>query len=341
MGPDSYSYMWIDTRRSTRLLARALPVAATIGALLALPLLSSADPTPSAPAPAPKPPLAYTGYVPDVSETTATLRGGVIPRGTETSYSFQYGTTVAYGSQTPSLLAGAGGQEVKVSQPLTGLIPNTVYHFRLVAVSAAGTATGPDHTFTTKKTPLKIAILAPHNPGLYGDRITVSGTVSGSDAANHWIVLQANPYPYLAGFRAMSVPEVTDAAGNFSFPLEGLKRSSQLRVATVDQPKVLSPVLTELLAVRVSFHARHAAHRGYMHMYGSVAPAQAGARVDFQWLRRGHMPAIVSSTVLRGGSHSSRFSALVRLRHKGLYRAYVRVTSGELLSHYSRAVRIR
>jgi hypothetical protein len=36
-----------------------------------------------------------------------------------------------------------------VSQPVSGLQPATTYHFRLVALSAKGTATGHDATFTT------------------------------------------------------------------------------------------------------------------------------------------------------------------------------------------------
>jgi len=79
-----------------------------------------------------------------------------------------------------------------------------------------------------------------------------------------------------------------------------------------------------------------------MRLYGAVTPTQPGARVDFQWLRHGHRPVIVSSTVARKGSlSSSRFTRIVSIRHAGLYRAYVRVSDGKLLSHYSRTIRIR
>ncbi|HEX4838496.1 MAG TPA: hypothetical protein VFV03_08250, partial [Solirubrobacteraceae bacterium] len=303
--------MWRATRLRRALLTGTLPIGLIIGGLLALPLLSGAAPTP----PAPKPPLAYTGYVPEVTETSATLKGGVNPRGTETSYSFQYGTSSAYGSQTPSSPAGTGTQEIKVSQALAGLTANTTYHYRLIAVSAAGTTLGQDRTFATKKIPLKIAITATHNPERFGDRFAVSGTVSGTDAANHWIVLQANPFPYLAGFRTVSVPEVTDATGNFSFPMDSLAENSQLRVATVDLPKALSPVITELVAVRVSFHARPVARHGYERLYGSVRPPEVGAFVAFQWLRRGHRPLNVGVALIRrASSSSSRFSRVLWIR---------------------------
>jgi hypothetical protein len=329
--------------------------------LLVLPLISSAapaqtsptsttpaptTPTSTTPTPAPpaaKPPLAYTGYALETTETTATLRGSVNPRGEETSYSFEYGTDASYGSQTVALPVGTGAQEVKVSQALAGLRPATSYHFRIVATNATGTAFGPDHLFTTKKTPLRIAIIATPNPSLFGAHFRVNGTVSGTDAGNQSVAVQESTFPYLGGFSALGLPEITDPLGAFSIPIDGLSKSAQLRVVTVDQPRVFSPVITELVAVKVSFHMHHTARRGYMHLYGSVAPAQAGARVDFQWLRHGHRPAIISSSVLPSGSSrfSSRFSATVRIRHRGLYRAYVRVSSGDLISHYSHAIRIR
>jgi len=40
-----------------------------------------------------------------------------------------------------------------VSAPLTGLRPRTVYHYRLVAINAAGTAIGADRTFKTPAAP--------------------------------------------------------------------------------------------------------------------------------------------------------------------------------------------
>ena len=85
----------------------------------------------------------------NVTTTTATVNGSVNPEGLATSYSFQYGTTGAYGSETPSASAGSGTSPVAVSAPLTNLTPDTTYHYRLVAVSSAGTTVGPDATFTT------------------------------------------------------------------------------------------------------------------------------------------------------------------------------------------------
>jgi hypothetical protein len=303
------------------------------------PTTTTTETTPRTPAPPPpKPPIVSTGYAPEVTQTTATVKGGVMPRGVETSYLFQYGASAAYGLQTAATPVGAGTQEVKVVQGLAGLTPNTAYHYRLVAVSGAGTTFGQDRSFTTKKVPLKIVIATAPNPTLFGARFLVRGSVSGSDAANQWIVLQANPFPYrLAGFSNVGVAEQTDAAGNFTMPVGTLPENSRLRVTAANQPNVSSPAVVELVEVRVSFHARHSARPGYVRLYGSVSPAAAGAHVSFQWIRHGHPPVRIGGTKVRAGS---AFARTVRLHHHGRYRAFVQVKGGRLLSHYSRSISI-
>ena len=57
----------------------------------------------------------------------------------------EYGTTAAYGSSTTHL-SGNGAQ----SDPLTGLVTGTVYHYRVGAQTAGGSITYTnDATFTT------------------------------------------------------------------------------------------------------------------------------------------------------------------------------------------------
>ncbi len=102
---------------------------------------------------APKPPTASTGAATSVSFASATLGGTVNPNGTSTTYFFQYGTSTAYGTQTSAASAGVGTGDVAVSAAVSGLLPSKTYHFRLVAMSPAGTVDGADQTFTTTATP--------------------------------------------------------------------------------------------------------------------------------------------------------------------------------------------
>ena len=83
------------------------------------------------------PPSAMTKAATTVKSGSATLNGAVNPNGVATSYQFEYGPTASYGTKVPAApqAVGAGSGEVKVSQTISGLEVDTVYHYRLVAQS--------------------------------------------------------------------------------------------------------------------------------------------------------------------------------------------------------------
>ncbi len=88
-----------------------------------------------------------------VTATSATLDAKLDPEGLPiTACTFEYGTDTSYGHPVPcahpdAAELGAGRSPVPVSVPLTELKPEVTYHWRLTASNAAGTETGPDHTF--------------------------------------------------------------------------------------------------------------------------------------------------------------------------------------------------
>jgi predicted lipoprotein with Yx(FWY)xxD motif len=79
------------------------------------------------------------------------LRGRVHPYGVDTHYHFEYGTTTAYGTDapTPDMDIGSANMFVPVQQTVTGLAPNTTYHYRIAAVNEAGPGNSTDATFNT------------------------------------------------------------------------------------------------------------------------------------------------------------------------------------------------
>jgi Ca2+-binding RTX toxin-like protein len=103
------------------------------------------------------PPRVVTGIVPALSTSTATLAGTVNPAGVETSWYLEWGHTTTYGFRTASQAAGAGTADVAVAGKLTGLAPATRFHYRVVAVSAAGTTVGDDRSFATAAQPRSAA----------------------------------------------------------------------------------------------------------------------------------------------------------------------------------------
>ena len=117
-------------------------------------------------------PAVTTGPAQNVGATTATATGAVDPRGRATRWYFEYGTTVRYGSRTPTRNAGAGAARA-VSEPLSGLTAGTLYHVRLVAESDAGTSRGADLTFTT----VGVTLATPAHQVVFGRGLMLSGLV--------------------------------------------------------------------------------------------------------------------------------------------------------------------
>ncbi len=285
------------------------------------------------------PPSVYTGEAAELTASSATLKGSIYPSAQQVSYYFQYGQSTAYGAQTSPAPLGSTSQTVHVSVALTGLSPYTTYHYRLLAATPSGLIAGQDRTFTTRKIPLTFTLQAPPSREVFDRPFSVAGTLSGTGSANHAVVLQANPFPYLAGFRAIGNAELTDAAGAFSFTVPGLSQNTELRLATLETPSVDGPGFLVRVAVRVALHVRATGRPGYARFYGRVRPAEFGALVDFQLLRPGRMPATLASTIITsGGGAFSHFNRVVPIRRAGLYRALVLVASGAQASNHSRPI---
>jgi hypothetical protein len=96
--------------------------------------------------------------VSDISSTSATLEASVNPHNVPTSYYFQYGKGAEYEAQAPlapGAPLGSGEGDVEVSRHLQGLSPNTLYHYRVVAVGEIKpgeleTFAAADQTFVTQ-----------------------------------------------------------------------------------------------------------------------------------------------------------------------------------------------
>jgi hypothetical protein len=278
-------------------------------------------------------PKATTGGAREIGYASAVLSGSVNPNGANTSYYFQYGPTKAYGSQTAISDAGSGAKANTVRLAIAGLQPITVYHYRLVAVNASGVDTGADNAFKTTAVPLSLAILSSPNPVPFGGPVTVQGTLSGTLNANRAVVLQANTFPFTAGFQSILNPELTTSTGSFSFTVPSLEQITQFRVFTTTNAPVVSPVATENVAVRVSSHVARTKRSGFARIYGTVTPAVLGAQVGILRIAQGHGILAGGTIVKARNSISGQFSRVVRVK-KGAYRVLVKVVPGGVVSAY-------
>ena len=122
-------------------------------------------------------PTVTTGGHSNVTDNRAVLHGTVNPNGSATTYYFQWGLTTAYGVQSVAHSAGHRTTPQPVKTAATGLIPGTVYHYRLVATNGAGTAIGTDHTFKTGGNPPPGVATGPAAQ-IHKNSATVTGVVS-------------------------------------------------------------------------------------------------------------------------------------------------------------------
>jgi hypothetical protein len=98
------------------------------------------------------PPLIQLGYFGTHGLGAETISAFVVPDGQASSYRVEFGPTSSYGKQTAARSSGSGMAPVLAPTTLTGLRPNTVYHYRFVASNASGTSFSPDAQFLTANT---------------------------------------------------------------------------------------------------------------------------------------------------------------------------------------------
>jgi hypothetical protein len=130
------------------------------------------------------PPSAPTAEVnaPQATANGYELRGAVNPDSLETTYHFELGTSTSYGTNLPEPDAtlAAGSSAVAVSREVTDLLPNTTYHYRIVAANSEGQGVSGDESFTTP--PLMPAVVSlPASESAEG--FTLNGTVNPNGGA--------------------------------------------------------------------------------------------------------------------------------------------------------------
>jgi hypothetical protein len=271
------------------------------------------------------PPTATTGTATAVAGTTATISGTVFPNRESTSYYFEWGTTTAYGTKTPTGTAN-GNSDKTVAADLSGLTINTTYHFRLVATNASGTATGADATFKTTSggpaPPPGVTINATPRTVLFGRQVTIAGQVSGNPAVS--VELQENPFPFNNAFRTIA-EGTTDASANYSFfALPSV--NTRYRVRAKASPPVETGEITVKVRPRVGLRLgdKTPAAGQRVRFRGTVLPAHDGSEVRIQrrtssgW-RTIRTPTLKATTPLNGVARS-KYRARIRIRRSGFYR---------------------
>src|SRR5262249_54378016 len=82
----------------------------------------------------------HTDAATETDRNSATLHGSYLGQGEETHVYFKWGTSTAYGEETPVQDIAGNSSTNAISAALTNILePETVYHYRVVASNGKGT----------------------------------------------------------------------------------------------------------------------------------------------------------------------------------------------------------
>ena len=186
-------------------------------------------------------PILTTGAASPFASTTATLSGTLTSTGGDnpTIEGIVYGLTSSYGSTSSTTGSFSPGS---FSQNITGLTPNTTYHYAAFATNIYGTAYGSDQTFTTN-------VSYPFDIGLVNqfDQTTNSSSVSnvttitfkGSISAGKTVVV---PIGWEVG-NTFSLGSVTDSRGN-SWTIQAQRLNSTVHQLGLISAYIVTPIQT-------------------------------------------------------------------------------------------------
>jgi hypothetical protein len=222
-----------------------------------------------------------------------------------------------------------------VSATLTGLQPNTRYHFRVIATNSLGTRRGGDRYLTTAKAPTGVTITPSTTRVAFGNGLQVTGAVTGQGSIP--VALQEQDAPFTGPYVQVAT---TSAASNgaFTFFIGSLARTARLRVTT------LTPVVATSAAARVSVAVRDGIRtsrlsRHRVRISGTLAPAVPHGVVSLQ--RRsasGHWHTVAHAKARRGSRY--RFTVRRSRRVQAFRTVAVPNDGGLHVRGYSRTVRI-
>ena len=114
------------------------------------------------------------------------------PRPTTSSTARPPATASAPRTRAPA----AGRARAASARRISGLTPNTRYHYRVVAGNDAGIARGRDRSFVTLRNPRGITASASPNPAVWSGSTTVSGKVSGQGVGGATVALERQDFPF-------------------------------------------------------------------------------------------------------------------------------------------------
>ena len=255
------------------------------------------------------------------------IGGSVTPNGLTTSYYWEYGTTPSYGSQTAPVTLASPRAGQQLSGTLTGLSPDTEYHYRLVATNLFGTAFG--HARTRRTAPALPPTVTTRVPQAIGaEQARLAGLVDPhGNMTSGWFEWGPTASPYAnvtpqqnAGATGATglVAELSGLAPNteyhYRFVAENVHGTTQGADMTFTTTGSAAPVAVTGAAI--------VSPGGSASVYADVSPNGLPTTYRFEYGAVSAAPALQQTSAQQGG-YGSTFTAntiLMPLQPSTLYR---------------------
>ncbi len=241
-----------------------------------------------------------------VTSSSAILHATVDPNGATTHYRFEWGPTSGYGAANRLKSAGAGTTVSSVQATIGGLLPGTIYHYRVVASNKFGGTSGDDRTFTTKGHPPPGAATGPAT-GVGSRSATMTGVVDPNDAATTYMFQYGLTSSYGIETFGVTLP-ASGLPVSVAQPIEGLSPGTAFHYRIVALHGGIASYGNDATFVTLPLHQR------FVRVRARTTPRRRGRR-PYAFTTTGSLlgAASLPASVRCSGSASV---ALVQHRHR-------------------------
>jgi hypothetical protein len=279
-----------------------------------------------------------------VTQKSAVLSATVNPNGGTSTYIFQWGLTAGYGFTSSARSAGHGATAVAVKTTVGGLVPGTVFHFRIVAFNKFGAAVGADRTFKTRGFPLPQPLTGPAT-AVGTTFVTLTGALNPNGTATSYYFQYGTTAAYGSQTSAGKAP-AGHTAQTESVPITGLSTGTIFHYRMVairagfpaqyglDQIFMTEPRIAPVPRLRARTLPHRSRHRPFVFTTsGTISgpawiPAQfaCSGQVKIRFLHRFRTVAVSVAAVAPNCTFSAQ-AVINRKPGRGLKRRRVRLVA--------------
>ena len=191
---------------------------------------------------------------------------------------------------------------------------------KLIAAAALTLAVAAPTASAQKPTPHELSIAASSPRIVFGEKVALTGTLTGADNVGETVTLEEDPFPF--GDFKKSVSTLTTAGGAYRF-----ERTPSLniryRAEAKSKPPATSPVTTVLVAPAVTFKVSDRTPKAgqRVRFSGTLAPAHDGLKVSIQRrTSKGGYKTIARATLTDAGDALSNWKRTLRINSSGTFR---------------------